>query len=133
MPTLLCYNNKCYIIKENPKEKNMATKVYESVELELLDGTIVNIKPLNLKNLRELMKEWQKAQESKDEDDFLNILINCTQIAFKQYNAELAGDREALENALDIQTMYKILEVAAEIKLNDPNLVAMAQELVGTN
>jgi hypothetical protein len=133
MPTLLCYNNKCYIIKENPKEKNMATKVYESVELELLDGTIVNIKPLNLKNLRELMKEWQKAQESKDEDDFLNILINCTQIAFKQYNTDLAGDREALENALDIQTMYKILEVAAEIKLNDPNLVAMAQELVGTN
>ena len=52
MPTLLCYNDKCYIIKENPKEKNMATKVYESVELELLDGTIVNIKPLNLKNLR---------------------------------------------------------------------------------
>ena len=111
----------------------MATKVYESVELELLDGTIVNIKPLNLKNLRELMKEWQKAQESKDEDDFLNILINFTQIAFKQYNTDLAGDREALENALDIQTMYKILEVAAEIKLNDPNLVAMAQELVGTN
>jgi hypothetical protein len=133
MPTLLCYNYKCYIIKENPKEKSMATKVYESVELELLDGTIVNIKPLNLKNLRELMKEWQKAQESKDEDDFLNILINCTQIAFKQYNTDLAGDREALENALDIQTMYKILEVAAEIKLNDPNLVAMAQELVGTN
>lgn len=133
MPTLLCYNYKCYIIKENPKEKNMATKVYESVELELLDGTIVNIKPLNLKNLRELMKEWQKAQEAKDEDDFLNTLINCTQIAFKQYNTELAEDRDALENALDIQTMYKILEVAAEIKLNDPNLVAMAQELVGTN
>lgn len=111
----------------------MATKVYESVELELLDGTVVNIKPLNLKNLRELMKEWQKASEAVDEDAFLNTLINCTQIAFKQYNTELAGDREALENALDIQTMYKILEVAAEIKLNDPNLVAMAQELVGTN
>lgn len=111
----------------------MATKVYESIELELLDGKVVNIKPLNLKNLREVMKEWAKAQEATTEDEFLDTLISCTQIAFKQYDASLAGDREALENALDIQTMYKILEVAAEIKLNDPNLVAMAQELVGTN
>jgi hypothetical protein len=79
------------------------------------------------------MKEWSKASEAKDEDEFLDILINCTQIAFKQFNPSLAGDREALEGALDLQTMYKILEVAAEIKLNDPNLVAMAQELVGTN
>jgi hypothetical protein len=111
----------------------MATKVYESVELELLDGKVVNIKPLNLKHLREVMKEWAKAQEAKTEDEFLDTLISCTQIAFKQYDPSLAGDRDALENALDIQTMYKILEVAAEIKLNDPNLVAMAQELVGTN
>jgi hypothetical protein len=111
----------------------MATKVYESVELELINGDVINVKPLNLKNLREVMKEWSKASEAKDEDEFLDILINCTQIAFKQFNPSLAGDREALEGALDLQTMYKILEVAAEIKLNDPNLVAMAQELVGTN
>jgi hypothetical protein len=111
----------------------MATKVYESVELELINGDVINVKPLNLKNLREVMKEWGKASEAKDEDEFLDILINCTQIAFKQFNPSLAGDREALEGALDLQTMYKILEVAAEIKLNDPNLVAMAQELVGTN
>lgn len=111
----------------------MATKVYESVELELLDGTVVNIKPLNLKNLREVMKEWGKAGDSKTEDEFLQVLVNCTQIAFKQYNPGLAEDRDKLEEALDIQTMYKILEVAAEIKLNDPNLVAMAQELVGQN
>jgi len=29
--------------------------------------------------------------------------------------------------------MYKILEVAADIRLNDPNLLAAAQELVGQN
>jgi hypothetical protein len=61
------------------------------------------------------------------------LLITCTAIAFKQFSPALAEDRDALEDALDLQTMYKILEVAAEIKLNDPNLVAMAQELVGTN
>lgn len=111
----------------------MATKIYESIELELINGDVINVKPLNLKNLREVMKEWAKAAEAKDEDEFLDTIINCTQIAFKQFNPSLAADRDALEEALDLQTMYKILEVAAEIKLNDPNLVAMAQELVGTN
>jgi len=43
----------------------------------------------------------------------------------------LAGDTEKLEEAVDLQTMYKILEIAADIKLNDPNLVATAQELAG--
>ncbi|CAB5221776.1 hypothetical protein UFOVP359_63 [uncultured Caudovirales phage] len=111
----------------------MATKIYESVDLELLDGTEVTIKPLNIKNLREVMKVWGTASEAKDEDEFLNVLLKCTKIAFKQYKPELAEDPERLEDALDLQTMYKILEVAADIRLNDPNLLAAAQELVGQN
>lgn len=108
----------------------MATTVYETVELELLDGRTIVVKPLNLKNLREVMKEWAKATEAKDEDEFLDILINCTAIAFKQFAPDLAENSE-IEEAVDLQTMYKILEVSADIRLNDPNLVAAAQELVG--
>jgi hypothetical protein len=111
----------------------VATKIYESVDLELLDGTEVTIKPLNIKNLREVMKVWATASEATDEDEFLNVLLKCTKIAFKQYKPELAEDPERLEDALDLQTMYKILEVAADIRLNDPNLLAAAQELVGQN
>ena len=109
----------------------MATKIYESIELELQDGTVVEIKPLNLKNLREVMKEWQKAGDVKDEEEFMDILVNCTQIAFKQFDKKFAEDRDLLEESLDLQTMYKILEVAADIKLNDPKLLEVAQELAG--
>ena len=109
----------------------MATKVYETVELELLDGRSITVKPLNLKNLRAVMKEWQKASEVKSEDEFLDVLIQCTAIAFRQFAPDLAETKEELEEAVDLQTMYKILEVAADIKLNDPNLVATAQELAG--
>lgn len=108
----------------------MATTVYETIELELLDGRTITVKPLNLKNLREVMKEWQKASEVQNEDEFLDILINCTTIAFKQFAPDLA-EKESIEEAVDLQTMYKILEVAADIRLNDPNLVATAQELAG--
>ena len=109
----------------------MATTVYETVELQLLDGTDIVLKPLNLKNLREVMKEWSKAADVKSEDEFLDVLITCTSIAFRQFSPELSEDRDRLEEAVDLQTMYKILEVAADIKLNDPNLVATAQELAG--
>lgn len=110
----------------------MATTVFETVELELLDGQVITVKPLNLKNLRAVMKEWSKASEVKDEDEFLDVLISCTSIAFRQFAPDLAESREALEDAVDLQTMYKILEVAADIRLNDPNLVAAAQGQVGT-
>ena len=62
----------------------MATKVYETVELELLDGSTIVVKPLNLKKLRELMKEWAKASDAKTEDDFIQVLVDCTKIAMKQ-------------------------------------------------
>jgi len=110
----------------------MATKIYESIEMELQDGTVITVKPLNLKNLREVMKKWKEIETKDSEDGFLETLIECTSIAMKQFAPELS-EVEKLEEVLDLQTMYKILEVAADIKLNDPNLLAAAQELAGTN
>jgi hypothetical protein len=110
----------------------LATKVFESIELELLNGDTVEVKPLSLKNLRSLMTVWTEGtQKTTSEDEFLDLLITCTAIAFKQFAPKLAEDRDALEEALDLQTMYKILEVAADIKLNDPKLLEVAQELAG--
>lgn len=111
----------------------MATKIYESIELELLDGKTIEVKPLSIKNLREVMKSWSKTQEVETEDDFLEILVECVQIAMRQYAPEIATDREKLEDAVDLQTMYKILEVGADIKLNDPNQLKAALEQVGLN
>lgn len=109
----------------------MATQVYETVEIELQDGSTVTIKPINIKNLRRLMATWNKTSEAKSEDEFLDILLECTNIAFSQFNPDVT--KEQLEELLDLQTMYKILEVAADIKLNDPNLLREAQEAVGRN
>jgi hypothetical protein len=48
----------------------------------------------------------------------------------KQYKPEIA-DKTKLEDLIDLPTVYKVIEVAAGIKLNDPN--ALAAALVGTN
>lgn len=111
----------------------MATSVYEVVEVELLDGSTISMKPLKISLLRDFMKEFQKISDPKIADDnikSMDLLLNCATIAMKQYNSELAT-KEQLEEIMDLPTVYKVIEVAAGIKLNDPN--ALAAALVGTN
>jgi hypothetical protein len=111
----------------------MATSVYEVVEVELLDGSSVSMKPLKISLLRDFMKEFQKISDPKIAEDnvkSMDLLLDCAVIAMKQYNPELAT-KEQLEELIDLPTVYKVIEVAAGIKLNDPN--ALAAALVGTN
>ena len=112
----------------------MATEVYEVVDIKLQDGTELSLRPLNIKNLRAVMKAWKKAEKVSAEDDFIDVLVECTAITFRQFLPEFADDKEKVEEIVDIKTIYKILKVAADIDLevlNDPNLVATAQELAG--
>ena len=111
----------------------MATSVYEIVEIELIDGTKVSMRPLKISLLREFMKEFQKIGDEKIAEDnikSMDLLLDCAVIAMKQYNEEIAT-KEKLQDIVDLPTVYKIIEIAAGIKLNDPN--ALAAALVGTN
>jgi hypothetical protein len=111
----------------------MATSIYEVVEVELLDGSQISMKPLKISLLRDFMKEFQKISDPKISEDnikSMDLLLNCAVIAMKQYNPELAT-KEQLEDIMDLPTVYKVIEVAAGIQLNDPN--ALAAALVGTN
>ncbi len=111
----------------------MATSVYEVVEIELQDGTKVEMKPLKISVLRDFMKEFQKISDEKIAEDnikSMDLLLDCAVIAMKQYKPDIA-DKAKLEDLIDLPTVYKVIEVAAGIKLNDPN--ALAAALVGTN
>lgn len=111
----------------------MATTVYEVVEVELIDGTVVKMRPLKISLLRDFMEEFQKIGDEKIAEDnikSMDVLMNCATIAMKQYDEKLS-DREALEEVIDLPTVYKIIEVASGIKLNDPNMLAAA--LSGAN
>ena len=111
----------------------MATAVYEIVEIELMDGSTISMRPLKISLLRDFMKEFQKIGDEKIAEDnikSMNLLLDCATIAMKQYNPELAT-KEKMEDIVDLPTVYKIIEIAAGIKLNDPN--ALAAALAGTN
>lgn len=100
----------------------MATTVHEGEELTLIDGTKLSVRPLKISLLRPFMKEFEAvAGVAEDNEKSMEILVNCVQIAMKQYNPSLAEDKAKLEEILDLPTVYKIIEAASGIKLTDAN------------
>lgn len=95
----------------------MPNKVYESATVKLIDDTELFLTPLKIKYLRDFMTTFEKIDEVQDEDETLNILLDCTRIAMRQYYPELKT-LEDVEDNVDIKTMYKVLEIAAGIKIN---------------
>jgi len=98
----------------------MATSVYETSEIELLDGTKIKMRPLKISLLREFMKKFEGiAKVSESNDKSMDILIDCVQIAMKQYAPDLSTDRERLEDNIDLPSVYKVVEAASGIKFDD--------------
>jgi hypothetical protein len=110
----------------------LATTVYDVEEIELQNGAKVKLKPLTIKALRKFMAEIKKTETAANEDETLSILIAASGIAIESQVPELVADRDKLEDALDMPTINRILEVCGGIKLDDPNLEA-ARGLVGQN
>ena len=111
----------------------MATTVYDVEEIELQNGAKVKLKPLTIKELRKFMAAIQRTAEGQlTEDQTLDLLIDACAVALEKQQPELVKDRDALEDALDVPTINRILEVCGGIKMDDPNLLAAAV-LAGQN
>jgi hypothetical protein len=111
----------------------MATVVYEKTDLELMDGTKISMRPLKISLLREFMKKFDSVAEVADSNEkSIDILVECAQIAMKQYHPELSDDKEKFEDVVDLKMVYKIIEVASGIKLDAEGNEALAG-IVGTN
>lgn len=127
----------------------MATEVYKKKEITLQDGTEVLLRPLPIARLRRFMRAWENMGEvdvDAGEDGF-TVLINCAGIsvedtfkklgkfdavkasADEQQKGEFLSPeyKEYLEDVLDIETIYEILDVCGDLKLNDPKLLEAIQ------
>jgi hypothetical protein len=111
----------------------MATTVFETVDLELMDGTKLQMRPLKISLLREFMKKFDTVVDVANSNvDSMDVLVECAMIAMKQYAPEVAEDREKFEDVADIKMVYKIIEAASGIKLDAEGNDQMAA-LLGTN
>lgn len=96
----------------------MATTVHEEKTVTLIDGTKVKLRPLKISLLRPFMKKFEGVQAVvEDNEKSMNILMECVQIAMQQYDPKLAEDLDALEENMDLPTVYKIIEEASGVNL----------------
>lgn len=105
----------------------MTTTVHEAKTLQLLDGTEISVRPLKISLLRDFMKKFEGiAKVSDNNDKSMDVLMECVQIAMRQYKPELAEDAKALEDNLDLPTVYKIVEEASGVNMSAINNIVNA-------
>lgn len=124
----------------------MATKVYKEESFELQGGKEVTVRPLVIGRLRRFLDAWQAGTKLKDSEDGFTIFINCCGIAlehnFKGEYDSLKADpaakkkgevlsaeyKEFLEDNLELDTIYKVMDIAGGIDLTNPKLLEAAME-----
>lgn len=124
----------------------MAKEAFERVPLALADGTEVVLKPLKISALKRFMVAFGKMDDIEKGDQLAgyDVFVDCAGIALedelkeqfengtrplKEKDGFLSKEyRDYLENTLDMDTIYRVIDVCAGIKLNDPKLLEAIQE-----
>lgn len=96
----------------------MATEIYKSGNIFLIDGTELEITPLKIKYLREFMIAFEDVKQSKGDDEAIEKLTECARICMKQYYPQISKTTEDIEDNLDLPTIYRILDFSAGIRIN---------------
>ena len=90
--------------------------------VKLIDGSELAVQPLKISLLRPFMKKFADlATVSDDNDKSMDILLDCVQIAMKQYKPDISESKEDLENLLDLPTVYEIIDAATGFQNADAN------------
>lgn len=97
----------------------MATTIYKTKRIYLFDGTEIEIMPLKIKYLREFMDVFDTIKNTKNDDEAMMVLLECTRVAMKQYFPEISKNIEDLENNIDLPTIHEILDLAGNIKIGE--------------
>ena len=85
-----------------------------------MDNTSIEVRPLKLSLLKPFLKEFKTLESvGNDDEKSMDVLLNCVQIAFRQYAPEIAEDREKIEDNIDLPTVYKIIDAASGMVLSD--------------
>jgi len=93
----------------------MATEVYTKDNIFLIDGTELEIIPLKIKYLREFMHFFDNMKNANNDDEAIEVLTKCASVCMKQYYPQIVNNAE---DYLDMPTVYKIIEIAAGIRIN---------------
>jgi hypothetical protein len=103
----------------------MPTEVYKTGYVKTIDGLEIEIIPIKIKYLRQLMAAFDNVQQSQNEEETIEVLAECCRIAMKQYYPEFSKDVFQIEDNFDLDSIYNILKYSAgiDIKKNSDEAV----------
>jgi len=111
----------------------LPTTIYDVLEIELSDGTVIKVKPLTISYLKKFMTVIDKMKDEsvKTESDILEVFIEAGMVCMEVFYPQLSTDKDAFEKVVEVPTLMKILEVAGGVKMDSPN--SPLANLAGTN
>jgi hypothetical protein len=103
----------------------MPTEVYKTGYVRTIDGLEIEIIPIKIKYLRQLMVAFDSVQQSKSEEETIEVLAECCRIAMKQYYPKFSKNVSDIEDNFDLDSIYDILKYSAgiDIKKNSDEAV----------
>jgi hypothetical protein len=99
----------------------MPTKIYDINNVHTIYGKQIEISPLRIKYMRQFMSEFNLIKTAKSEDEIVEILTKAATISMKQFYPEI-DSVEKFEDTFDLKTMYKIIEFAGGIKMDNEDI-----------
>ena len=106
----------------------MPTNVYTIEEIQLIDGTIIEVSPLKIKFLKQFMEKFDLVKKSKNDEESISVLVECVRISMKQFCPAIKTIEDVEEN-VDLPTIYRIIELCAGIKINNDSSEPQEQSL----
>lgn len=108
----------------------MATTVYNTKNITLQDGVEIELAPLKIKYLRQLMDIFDEVKSAKGDLEAIAALSKCARICMKQFRPEITQSQDMLEDYVDLQNIYDILDVTAGIKINEKSEDSVKKQAV---
>jgi hypothetical protein len=96
----------------------MPTKIYDIGYVKTIYGKQIELSPLKIKYMRQFMERFNDVKTAKNEEHLVEILTECATIAMRQICPEIETV-EQFEDTFDLKSMYKIIEFAGGIKMDD--------------
>ena len=97
----------------------MATEIYKTGIIYLVDGTELEISPLKIKYLRRFMDDFEGVRSAQGDIEAISALAVCGMNCMKQYMPSISNSIEDFEDAIDLKNIYRLLDYAAGIKVDE--------------
>lgn len=90
--------------------------VRKGVEIVFADGVRRTVFPLTIKSLRKFVKTVERMRDLDDmtsiTDEDIDVMLEAAEIILEKVDPNLAGDKDLLEEAIDLNSFSKMMSVA---------------------